>query len=145
MKLVNEVIHARGHPNITATHKTTFEITKEGNLTKRGDCIIGVLADKSVQDLSDIFKESLRSGNVSVVGEIHLPQYGLRDSICGYGNEKLSLRDSIDIVVRKSDFLCDRTLLIKADKSASDIDREIIGLLKDSSTELNFSLIIEKI
>ena len=36
---------ARGHENIRGVHKTTFEFTKEKELTLKGDCIIGVNAD----------------------------------------------------------------------------------------------------
>lgn len=146
MRIFKELIIAWGHPNVTATHKTTFEITRDGDLTKRGDCIIGVLADKSVKDLSYDVKGILRiKNNIAVKLEIFLPQYGLKDSFFGYGSERLVLDHPTDIVVRKSDFICGRTLLINADKSASEINREIVDLLKDTSTELNFSLIIEKI
>ena len=40
-----EIVIARGHPNIRATHKTTLEVTKEKELSPRGDCIIGICAD----------------------------------------------------------------------------------------------------
>ncbi|HIP58595.1 MAG TPA: DUF371 domain-containing protein, partial [Archaeoglobus profundus] len=38
---MKEVITAWGHPNITAKHRTTLEITKDEELSIRGDCIIG--------------------------------------------------------------------------------------------------------
>jgi len=56
-----EVIHCRGHENVKATHRSTLEITTEDFLTPRGDCIICVSADKSLRDLSDDFKEALRT------------------------------------------------------------------------------------
>ena len=37
--------NAYGHPNILGTHKTTFEFTKDNELTLNGDCIVGVKAD----------------------------------------------------------------------------------------------------
>jgi hypothetical protein len=43
-----------------------------------------------------------------------------------------------DIVIRKSDFVCSRTLLVRSDKAACDIEREMVELLKDPQTELVF-------
>ena len=43
--IVNEYIEAKGHPNISAKNKKTFEITKENWLTERGDCIVAVGAN----------------------------------------------------------------------------------------------------
>ncbi|MEM3427878.1 MAG: DUF371 domain-containing protein, partial [Nitrososphaerales archaeon] len=57
---VFERIKFSGHRNICATHKTTLEITKSTHLTHRGDCIIGVGADKACVDLDQTFKDALR-------------------------------------------------------------------------------------
>jgi hypothetical protein len=134
---MREVVSARGHPNIRASHLTTFEITKEKNLTKKGDCIIGVNANKSVAEISDKIKEKLRKNVIAKV-ELLLPQYGLKDVVVGYGNAAMPFNHPTDIVIRKSSFVCGKTLLIKADKAAKDIDREIVELLRDPSTELLF-------
>ena len=56
---VKEVIFAQGHENILGTHKTTLEFTKDKHLTKKGDCIVAVAADKALADLSAEFKENL--------------------------------------------------------------------------------------
>lgn len=128
-------IFAKGHENITARHKTTLEITKEKELSPRGDCIIGVRADKSVRDIPDNFKKLLR-GNIKFEFIIDLPDYGLRDVLTGYGSEKLSLTHASDTVIRKSSYTCPRTLLVYSNKAAKDIDREIVELLKDKKTEI---------
>ncbi len=137
-----EVIRARGHPNVRATHRTTLEVTKDRELTPRGDCIIGVGADKSVADLNEDLKRWLKSGRAIRV-EIVLPDYGLKDELIAFGSSKLTFKHERDVVIRKSDYVCDRTLAIRSNKSARDIDREIVELLKDEKTEL--ILIIEKI
>ncbi len=137
-----EVIRARGHPNVRATHRTTLEVTKDRELTPRGDCIIGVRADKSVADLNEDLKRWLKSGRAIRV-EIVLPDYGLKDELIAFGSSKLTFKHERDVVIRKSDYVCDRTLAIRSNKSARDIDREIVELLKDEKTEL--LLIIEKI
>ncbi len=132
---MREEVVARGHPNVRATHKTTLEVTKEEELTLRGDCIIGVKADKSMKDFNDEIKDWLRTGKPILV-EIVLPDYGLKDYLKAFGSPKLTFRHETDIVIRKSDFVCDRTLAIKSNKSAKDINREMIELLRDPKTEL---------
>ena len=139
---MKEVITAWGHPNITAKHRTTLEITKDEELTIRGDCIIGVKADKAICDIDERLKDWLRLGYPIEI-EISLPQYGLKETLIGFGAKGMTFKHRTDIVVRKSTFVCDRTLAIKADKSALDLNREMVELLKDPSTELKF--VIKKI
>ena len=139
---MKDVVTAFGHPNITARHRTTFEVTRDEHLSIRGDCIIGVRADKSVRDLDEGIKNWLRLG-YRVKIEIILPQYGLRDEVTAFGSPRLTPSHGRDIVVRKSDFVCERTLAVKADKAARDINREIVELLKSPDTELR--LVIKRI
>ncbi|HIG98004.1 TPA: DUF371 domain-containing protein, partial [Candidatus Woesearchaeota archaeon] len=42
------IFTAHGHPNILATHRTTLEITKDSELTTRGNCVVAVAADFSL-------------------------------------------------------------------------------------------------
>ena len=49
-----------GHENIRSTHKKTIEITKDSELTTKGDCIIGVNASYSCLDLPSSLKEKLQ-------------------------------------------------------------------------------------
>jgi len=51
-----EVVYAYGHGKIRATHPNTLEITKEGELTERGDCIIAVNSSKGALELDAKFK-----------------------------------------------------------------------------------------
>ncbi len=134
---MKDEIIAWGHENITARHRTTLEVTKEENLTLRGACIIGVKADKAIRDIDERIKEWLRAGNRIEI-EIILPQYALKDSLVGFGSRDMTFEHKTDIVVRKSDYVCERTLAIRANKAAKDIDREIVKLLKDPTTELRF-------
>ncbi len=136
---VTEVIEAWGHPNVTALHKTTLEITKDEELTKRGNCIIGVKANKAIRDLDANLKKLLNAGYKAKI-TLELPQYDIKDEIIGFGHKKMSFEHARDVVVRKSNFVCGRTLLVKANKSAFEIDREIANLLKDPSTKLLFKI-----
>lgn len=116
-----------GHRNITATHKTTFEITKSKSLTKRGDCIIGVAADKACADLDQRVKDALRKGGVVYlticVGDLSF-------KVRAEGSPQLTLTDEEDIVVRRSSYTCPRTLAVRADAAACDIPRSLVNLLR---------------
>lgn len=116
-----------GHRNITATHKTTFEITKSKSLTKRGDCIIGVAADKACADLDQRIKDALRKGGV-----VHLTICvgDLSFKVRAEGSPQLTLTDEEDIVVRRSSYTCPRTLAVRADAAACDIPRSMVNLLR---------------
>ncbi len=124
---VSERITFSGHVNISATHKTTFEITKSKSLTKRGDCIIGVAADKACADLDWRIKEALRKGGV-----VHLTICvgDLSFKVRAKGSPQLTLTDEEDIVVRRSSYICPRTLAVKATAAACDIPRDIVNRLK---------------
>lgn len=121
-----------GHPLIRATHKTTFEITKEEKISLRGDCIIGVKANKSCKDLDDRLKK-LITNNVPIEITIHVGGYVFK--VNGMGHPSLMLTDDKDIVVRKSNYICPRTLAIKSDKAAIDIPRYMISMLSNSNTK----------
>ncbi len=123
-----EVITAWGHENILATSGNTFEITKETQLTKRGDCIIAVAADKSIKDLSDQFKKLLRerAARLSIV----IQAGGIEDTVKASGNPNLTFNHPTDMVVRKSNYICDRTLAVNADKAAKNLSRSLVAKLK---------------
>lgn len=129
-----EQVVARGHPNIRATHKTTFEVTKEPDLAPRGDCIIGVAANKSPADFSREFKESLR--NHSSILLIVLEAGDMRDVVVAHGHPSLLLSDPKKLIVRRSDFIEPATIGIHATKAAANLRRNLVAVLKDPSVEL---------
>jgi hypothetical protein len=61
----------------------------------------------------------------------------------GKGHEDLILTHKEDIVIRKSDFVCPRTLAVKCDKASDLIPREMVKLLQDPKTKGIFSIIVE--
>ncbi len=132
---VFEEIVARGHENISATHRSTLEITKKRELTPRGNCIIGVDASKSVRDLNHEIKERIWAGKRLEI-ELVLPDYSMELKFSAKGSEALPLTHETDVVVRKSRFICPRTLCIGSDVSAKDLDRELVEMLRDRKTEL---------
>lgn len=122
-------IRAKGHENVTSKHKSTFEITKDSELTLSGDCIVGVDMDKTMLDFPQEFKDKIADSNTKII--VELKTENGYDEIVGYGHEDLELTHPTDIVIRKSDFTCPRTLMIKADKAACDLDSNLICDLKN--------------
>lgn len=122
-----------GHHNVSAKHRTTLEFTKEDYLTPRGDCIIGIKATKAVNDLKEDVKNILKNDGY---GYVILKVGEKIDIIKGRGNKELTFTDNIKIIIRKSTFISDSTLLIRSDKAAIDIDREIVNLLRSGNKGL---------
>ncbi|MEM2970895.1 MAG: DUF371 domain-containing protein [Candidatus Bathyarchaeia archaeon] len=137
---VREVITAYGHKNIQATHKTTFEITREPQLSKKGDCIIAVSADKALADLNVKFKDCLRRENAEIT--VIIEAGGLTEFVKAFGSPQLILTHPMDIVVRKSVYICSRTLAIKADKSAFDLSRILVEKLRNPMQKVMVTLTV---
>ena len=129
--MITEEIIFKGHTNVQSLHSKTIEITKDKDLTLNGDCIIGVNANKSCRDLSTEIKEKIKKNNSLIEVEIIVEPYSF--VIKGNGNDNLLLSNHEDIVLRKSKFICDRTLSINCDFSSLDIPRNIINILKNPS------------
>jgi hypothetical protein len=141
MKPIITVISAHGHKNIQATHETTFEITKEATLTKCGDCIIAVGATKGAVDLPLEFREAARKRGAQVTITIEAGE--LKQIVRAKGSPRLLFTHPTDLVVRKSDYVCGRTLAIRADKVASDLSRKLIEKIQDSSQRIRITLAVE--
>ena len=135
--MLREVIHCRGHENVRATHRSTLEFTKEDYLTPRGDCILCIEADKGINDLSNEFKAALRAGKKLL---IRIKVGDLADEVLAEGSPGLILDHDFSMVVRKSDYIDARTLAIRANKAARDIDRKIVELLKSPETVVEIEL-----
>jgi len=140
MKPVISVIFARGHENIQATHKTTFEITKGPALTKRGDCIIAVEATKGAADLPLEFKKTARKKGAQIMITIEAGE--LIEVVKSMGSPRLLFTHPTDLVVRKSGYVCGRTLAIRADKVASDLSRKFVEKIKDPSQRITITLAV---
>lgn len=56
------------------------------------------------------------------------------------GDPRLELSHPHDMVIRKSDFISDRTLAIHADAAARNLPREMVRALKDPKTEARLEI-----
>ena len=136
---MNFKIMAKGHENVLSLHKSTFEITKDKDLSLSGDCIIGLDIDKSMADFPEEFKEKLANDDTKVIVGLKTPNAS--DTIEGFGHHDLSLSHPTDIVCRKSTFVCSRTLMIKSNKAAIDLNRDLIkDLANGEPMEVNIIL-----
>jgi len=118
----------KGHPNITSKHKTTLEFTKDPDISIRADCIIGVKSQVSMDNIPQEIVDSIKEDNKLIT--LRLETENAVYTIRGYGHHELTLDHPTDMVSRKSDFKCSRTLMINADKAAIDLKTELINDLK---------------
>ena len=139
--MVQDEVTFYGHPNIQSLHAKTIEITKDEHLTPRGDCIIGVKANKACADLEESFKHRLKSNSAIVRIEIMVGDESFL--ILGMGDERLSMLNAHDIVIRKTNFVCPRTMSVLCDKASSDLPRKLVKMLQDQETKGIFSITLE--
>ena len=125
--------HAYGHPNILGTHKTTLEFTKDEELTMRGDCIVGVKADFELEKLKELIK---KPGNkkITITMQTSSKYPKIKETVFaelnpGFNNDK-------ELVIRKTDFVSERTIAISSNKAASDLNRDLIKFLKEKKNKI---------
>jgi len=136
-----ETLNAHGHRAVKATHRTTFEITKEKHLTSRGDCVLAVSADKGISELSAEFRRmaSRDTAAISITIEVD----GIVENAVGRGSALLTFEDDSDIVARKSTFTCGRTIMIRSTKAAADFSREIVNKLRNPEAAVEVTLVAQ--
>jgi len=139
--MVQDEIIFYGHSNVQSLHARTIEITKDDYLTPRGDCIIGIRADKACADLNKVLKEKLKRGMSTVRIEVVVGNESFL--VTGAGDERLGLLSSHDIVIRKTNFVCPRTLSIKADKAALQMPRNMVKMLQDEGRRATLRISVD--
>ena len=117
---------------VRALHPRTIEVTTEAHLTERGDCIIGVEADKGCSGLDPKFREALRTPGSRVSFRILVGGEEFR--LSGRGNPELTTSDPREMVIRKTGFVSARTVAVGADKAACDLPRSMVARLTRPET-----------
>ncbi|TMI47947.1 DUF371 domain-containing protein [Candidatus Bathyarchaeota archaeon] len=130
--------HAYGHPSVLSTHPSTIEITKEAHLSSRGDCIVAVNSSVGPADLPDDLRTVLSTPGAEARLVLRLGRFQF--TVEGEGDPRLTLSHATDLVVRRSGFISDRTLMIHADKAASDLPREMVRMLKDRRNSVSIEI-----
>jgi hypothetical protein len=139
--MVQDEVLFYGHPNVRSLHTKTIEITMDKQLSLRGDCIIGVRANKACSDLSESLKARLRQCHSTIIIEIMVGDETF--TVRGTGDEQLLLTNQHDIVIRRTHFACPRTASVGCDSASSDIPRTIISALQNSNSAGIFRITAE--
>ncbi|MBI4452779.1 DUF371 domain-containing protein [Candidatus Woesearchaeota archaeon] len=119
---------AYGHPNILGTHKTTLEFTKDDELSLKGGCIVGVKADFNLNKIKGFIKKMPNKKITITIEVIDEENKRVKEKISAELNP--GFNDDKELVIRKTDFMSERTLAIKADKAAFELNRGLIESLK---------------
>jgi hypothetical protein len=135
---LREIVFGYGHENVLAVHKTTVEFTRDKHLSKKGDCIVAVAADKGLADLSAEFKENLRKPHAKLTILIEAGE--IKERVEANGSPQLILTHPTDMVIRKSDYVDHRTLAIQADKAALDLSRDLVEKLRNPKQKVKITL-----
>ncbi|CAJ37281.1 DUF371 domain-containing protein [Methanocella arvoryzae] len=122
-----ETVFARGHRNVTALHPSTFEVTRDPEISTTADCIIAVSADKGAAMLSEEFRRAAADEDAIIMATITCA--GLTDVVKGWGSAKLTFTDDSSMVFRVSDYVCGRTVMVNADKPAARLNRKLVDAL----------------
>ena len=139
--MIQDEVTFYGHPNVRSLHSKTVEITRDDHLTLRGDCIIGVRASKACADLDQNLRRRLRSNDSVVRIEIMVGDESFL--INGKGDERFTLQNPHDIVIRKTGFVCPRTMSVRCDRASSDLPRKMVRMLQDTEERGIFRITVE--
>lgn len=123
-----DVIAFRGHPNVTAKHETTLEVTKDEYLSPRGDCIVGVRSNRGASELNDCVKQTLKGGGTLLA--VIVSESGFFDHLVAEGSEAMTFSDDRRVILRRSSYVCGSTIGVRASKAANDLSRELVEALR---------------
>ncbi len=125
--------NACGHPNILATHKTTFEFTKDAELTLKGDCIVGIKADFDLNKIKQFIK-NCKNNNVTItIKTTSKPK--IKETINAELNPNFN--NDEEFVIRKTDFVSERTFAINSNKAAFELKKDLINFLKKKENKIS--------
>mgnify|MGYP002346185917 CR=1 FL=1 len=109
----------KGHPKITAEHRSTLEFTKEDHISGNGDCILGVSSNHNIRELNKL------SGRLIFVINVE----GIEDTFEATIPKNHKISDEKELIIRTSSFVSSRTYAIGSSKASIDIDRNLIESL----------------
>ena len=115
-------------------------LTKDHKLTLKGDCIAAVSSMKGLCDLKPELKEAVMNEMAKITMKLEVK--GCCFEIHGFGHPDLTWDDPLDMVARKSDYICPRTLMIKADYASIDVPRDFVNILKDSLQQVDVTITV---
>ena len=132
---------AYGHPNILGTHKTTLEFTKDVELTLKGDCIVGVKADFDLKKIKRFIKKSTNKKITITIKPITKDKKYQKTKETASAELNPNFDSDKEFVVRKTDFVSERTFAISSNKAAFELNRDLIRFLKEKKNKI--SVVVE--
>ena len=124
--------NAYGHPNILGTHKTTLEFTKDAQLSPMGDCILGTNADFNLAEIKKLIKNS-KTKKITII--IQASGKKIKEEMTAELNPDFC--SEMELVIRKTDFISERTFAIKSSKSSCELGRKLIEFLKYKKNKIS--------
>jgi len=136
------VVRAEGHEHVTAEHSSTLEVTSDDFLTPAGDCILGIEADTVPAEFDDAFVTACQDGGATITATLESED----DTavVEGSGHPDLTFENERSHVLRTSDYVDDRTVMVDADAAAGDIDRDLVTALADGA-DLTLTLAVDPV
>ncbi|TFG08839.1 DUF371 domain-containing protein [Candidatus Thorarchaeota archaeon] len=129
---------ASGHRNVIGTHRTTLEITKESHLTRNGTCIVATDSTLALRGLNEDIRELARRNTTRIV--LEMTAGALTERVVGWGSSGLTYKSETCMVARTSQYECDRTLMVNADRAAQDLSRKLVKMLRNPDACLSCKL-----
>ena len=131
--------NAHGHQNILGTHKTTLEFTKDKEVSLKGDCIAGVNADFDLSKIKNFIKKVKNNITITIKPISKNKKYQkTKETI--YAEFNPSFNSNTEFVIRKTDFVSERTFATKADKAAFELNKDLIAFLKERKNKISVSI-----
>ena len=118
----------RGHPNVTATHDKTIELTRDTEISRRATCVLGVASahdDRALLALRGRIEVILECDGARETFDATISPFFLGDS---------------SLVFRRGAGLRGRTVGFDASKTAAVLDRDLIARLQSSDSELRVTI-----
>jgi len=130
-----------GHDNITGRHKTTLEFTKDMEMGLKGDCIVGIKADFQLNKIKQFIKTINNNKKITII--IETVDDNSKNKIVERINAEINpnFNSDKDIVIRRSNFIDERTFAVMSDKAACELSKVLVDFLK--KTENKISVIVE--
>ena len=126
-----ETVHATGHEHVSAEHASTLELTSDDFLTPAGDCILGIEAHRVPSEFDEAFVAACRDADATITAT--LLAAGHTATVTGSGHPDLTFESDRSHVLRTSDYVDERTVMVGADAAAADIDRDLVAAVADGA------------
>ncbi|WP_135302188.1 DUF371 domain-containing protein [Haloarcula amylovorans] len=125
------VVRAQGHEHVSAEHASTLEVTSDDFLTPAGDCILGIEADTVPAEFDAAFVTACQDEEATVTATLEADGHDV--TITGSGHPEMTFENERSHVLRTSDYVDDRTVMVNADAAAGDVDRNLVAALADGA------------